>query len=166
MADFFWGGILPSVPGSGQSRAALQIFLMCVSDTGQGMAAEIVDHVFEPFFTTRPKGKGTGLGLAMVFGIVSQHNGYIWFSSEPDEGSCFYICLPRCTEKPKITKKSPHPGQPPKAKRESRTILIAEDNHMVRELAREALSRHGFRIIEAEDGKDALEKAKKTPGAD
>ncbi|MDT8391778.1 MAG: ATP-binding protein [Lentisphaeria bacterium] len=137
--------------------------VLSVSDTGTGIATDIQDRVFEPFFTTKLKGKGTGLGLSMVYGTVSQHNGYIWFTSDSHRGTTFSVCLPQCARPEKIETLSPvvQPSKrkPKKSFGEGQTVLVAEDDAMVRRLACETLTRNGFKVIEAVDGQDALDKA-------
>jgi len=124
-----------------------------VTDTGMGMDDETQSHIFEPFFTTKEKGKGTGLGLATVYGIVKQSGGFIWVYSELGKGTSFKIYLPRVNEKE-------DQGSPPKPAAEipagTETVLLAEDEQDVREIAREFLESGGYKVIEAKDGKDAL----------
>jgi PAS domain S-box-containing protein len=136
--------------------------MLAVSDTGTGMDAETQTHIFEPFFTTKEKGKGTGLGLATVYGIVKQSGGYIWVYSEVGEGTTFKVYLPRVheisTSEQKISDaKSPSLG--------SETILLVEDEQGVRNLAREYLEQTGYVVLEAENARDALEIARKHSGA-
>lgn len=137
--------------------------MLNVTDSGTGIPADIQDRVFEPFFTTKPKEKGTGLGLAMVYGTVSQHNGYIWFTSDINRGTTFSICLPTCARQEKVEDKSQKiqviKRKPKKPFGDGQTVLVAEDDAMVRRLACETLTRNGFNVIEAVDGKDALDKA-------
>jgi two-component system cell cycle sensor histidine kinase/response regulator CckA len=129
-----------------------------VTDNGCGMDAETQAHVFEPFFTTKEKGKGTGLGLATVYGVVKQSGGYIWVYSEPGRGTSFKIYLPRVEEKVAASSRE---GivEPRILQRGSETILLVEDEKGVRELAREYLTSTGYTVIEAEDGHTALELA-------
>jgi two-component system cell cycle sensor histidine kinase/response regulator CckA len=132
--------------------------MLAVTDNGCGMDAETQAHVFEPFFTTKEKGKGTGLGLATVYGVVKQSGGYVWVYSEPGRGTSFKIYLPRTEEGTapagRDTKSDARATQ-----RGSETILLVEDEKGVRELAREYLSMSGYTVIEAEDGHTALELA-------
>jgi two-component system cell cycle sensor histidine kinase/response regulator CckA len=127
---------------------------LIVSDTGIGMDAETQSHIFEPFFTTKKPGKGTGLGLAMVYGIVQQSEGYISVVSRLGQGTTFNIYLPRLEQE--ITPMGS--GQPAtETKRGSETILLVEDEEMVRELARYALQQNGYHILEAQHGREALD---------
>ena len=126
-----------------------------VTDTGTGMDPEVRARIFEPFFSTRAPGKGTGLGLATVYGIVKQHGGFIWVESEPGQGSTFHIFLP-VNEGPEKTDytKAVIEDQPVRGGNE--TILIAEDHEGMREMAREALESLGYHILIARDGEEAV----------
>jgi two-component system cell cycle sensor histidine kinase/response regulator CckA len=127
--------------------------LLAVSDTGIGMDAETQAHIFEPFFTTKSQGKGTGLGLATVYGVVKQSGGFIWVYSELGRGSAFKIYLPRVDEPVEDAGSTqPHSDVP----RGTGTILLAEDEADVREVAREFLESGGYSVIEAQDGPEAL----------
>ena len=132
--------------------------MLAVTDNGCGMDAETQAHVFEPFFTTKEKGKGTGLGLATVYGVVKQSGGYVWVYSEPGRGTSFKIYLPRIEEKVVPGSRDGKIDARP-AERGSETILLVEDEKGVRELAREYLTSTGYTVIEAEDGHTALELA-------
>jgi len=136
--------------------------LLAVTDTGTGMDAATLTHIFEPFFTTKERGKGTGLGLATVYGVVKQSNGYIWVDSAPGKGASFQIYLPR------------HVGQlaadeqivDSKEKlRGTETILLVEDAEPLRKLAQTFLEAGGFRVFSAENGESALEVAARFGGA-
>ncbi len=128
--------------------------LVSVSDTGIGMNKETLAKIFEPFFTTKEFGKGTGLGLAMVYGIIKQHEGYITVYSEPGEGSTFQIYLPSAQSNAEV------PARPvvhlPVGGTE--VILVAEDDDRLRKLSKIVLTQHGYEIILARDGQEALDK--------
>ena len=124
-----------------------------VADTGEGLDERTKERIFEPFFTTKDVGKGTGLGLAVVYGIVSQHNGYIDVQSELGRGTTFKIYLP-LTEK-EIEEAEPSVSEPVGG---TETILVAEDDEIVRGLVKETLEGFGYRVIEAVDGDDAIAK--------
>jgi two-component system cell cycle sensor histidine kinase/response regulator CckA len=132
--------------------------MLAVTDNGCGMDAETQAHVFEPFFTTKEKGKGTGLGLATVYGVVKQSGGYVWVYSEPGRGTSFKIYLPRI-EETAVPAGREGKKETQIAERGSETILLVEDEKGVRELAREYLASSGYTVIEAEDGHTALELA-------
>jgi PAS domain S-box-containing protein len=125
--------------------------MLSISDTGTGMDEETRRHIFEPFFTTKEKGKGTGLGMSTVYGIVKQNNGYIAVESAPGEGATFSIYLPRVDE-PELERR-PSGSQVPFSGDE--TILLVEDEDVVRRLARKILTRKGYRVLEADRGGDA-----------
>jgi PAS domain S-box-containing protein len=132
--------------------------MLAVTDNGSGMDAETQTHIFEPFFTTKEKGKGTGLGLATVYGIVKQSGGYVWVYSEPGRGTSFKIYLPRIEDEEGDRGRDRRTDVQP-MERGSETILLVEDEKGVRELAREYLEMSGYTVIEAEDGHTALELA-------
>jgi len=131
--------------------------LLTVTDSGCGMNEETRTRIFEPFFTTKSVGKGTGLGLAVAYGIIKQHEGYINVYSEPERGATFRLYLPlivadiREEESPE-EEKSPAHG--------TETILLAEDDTLLRNLARTTLTRFGYTVIEAADGEEAVRKFK------
>jgi PAS domain S-box-containing protein len=133
--------------------------LITVTDSGSGIPAEDMAHIFEPFYTTKAAGNGTGLGLATVYGIVKQNKGYIWVYSEASHGTVFKIYLPcvhRCvpaTIEPETVR---HQALP----RGSETILLVEDEYAVRRAAAEFLGLQGYTVLEARDGLEALEVAK------
>lgn len=126
---------------------------LAVSDTGIGMDAETQAHIFEPFFTTKEAGKGTGLGLATVYGVVKQSGGFIWVYSELGKGTSFKIYLPRVDQ---AEEKGSGPSVATDAPRGAETILLAEDEQDVREVAREFLESAGYTVVEAHNGSDAL----------
>ena len=126
--------------------------LLRVSDTGVGLEPSVMEHIFEPFFSTKPMGQGTGLGLATVYGIVKQHKGFITVESEAAQGTTFSVYLPAAEgspdELPVLNESSPLGG--------TETILIAEDNEAIREVARTSLENLGYTVLEAADGVAAL----------
>jgi PAS domain S-box-containing protein len=126
-----------------------------VTDTGYGMDEETTKRLFEPFFTTKEVGKGTGLGMAIVYGIIQQHNGFITVSSEKGKGTAFRIYLPRIDEKIDEAHMTLGVESPPGG---TETILLVEDDATVRELHKMILEGAGYVIVEAVDGQDALEK--------
>ena len=148
--ETYRGRHLPVIPGD--------YVMLAVSDTGVGMDEATSQRVFEPFFTTKEVGKGTGLGLATVYGIVKQSGGDIWVYSEPGHGSAFKIYLPVVTAPVSTAVKAApvfdaiHTG--------SQVILLVEDDEAVRRLARLILERAGYRIVEAGSPKEALKAAK------
>jgi hypothetical protein len=128
--------------------------LLAVSDTGTGLSSEAKAHLFEPFFTTKEVGKGTGLGLATVYGIVRQSGGFIAVDSEPDRGTRFRIYLPRA-EAP-VAEAPRAPLALVSTTNGAGTVLVVEDEAGVRHLARDVLRRSGYRVLEAADGAEAL----------
>jgi two-component system cell cycle sensor histidine kinase/response regulator CckA len=163
--------------------------MLSVSDSGDGMDSETKAHMFEPFFTTKAPGKGTGLGLATVYGVVKHSDGWIWVDSEPGRGTTFKIHLPRVEEReleesggedlrveecrvrkapaeePKAQKLSegrtaPSVATAPKG---SETVLVVEDQDGIRDIVRESLRRNGYKVLIAVDGNQALEMASAYP---
>jgi PAS domain S-box-containing protein len=147
----------PSFVGPRPGSQAGPHILLQVTDTGMGMDAETRGRVFEPFFTTKAVGKGSGLGLATVYGIVKQSGGYIDVSSEPARGSVFTVYLPRVMDGVPASQEVP-PAEPARAGGE--TVLLAEDETGVRSLARRALQRFGYTVLEAGNGEEALRVAR------
>jgi two-component system, cell cycle sensor histidine kinase and response regulator CckA len=137
-----------------------QYVLLEVEDTGTGMAPEVLKKIFEPFFTTKDVGKGTGLGLATVYGIIKQTGGYIFADSEPGIGTTFQVYLPRYIETEEDLAAA-RAAPPPETRKRDLTgngrVLIVEDEDAVRMFAVEALKRQGYEVVEASDGFDALE---------
>jgi len=129
--------------------------MMAITDDGCGMDQETRQRIFEPFFTTKGVGKGTGLGLATVYGIVRQHGGTIWVYSEPGQGATFKCYFPVVDESPAGEKSAACAGVSLAGDR--RTILLVEDNEMIRTLVNDLLSRQGFEVLVAEDPRQALE---------
>lgn len=129
-----------------------------VSDDGAGISPEDLAHIFEPFYTTKAPGKGTGLGLATVYGIIKQNKGYIWAYSELKQGTVFRIYLPALGRKEQSRKKEiAKEEQPPRG---SETLLLVEDEASVRRATAEFLNLQGYTVLEAQDGLDALAVAK------
>jgi PAS domain S-box-containing protein len=135
--------------------------LLSVSDTGQGMDERTRSKIFEPFFTTKELGRGTGLGLAIVYGVVKQHNGYINVYSEPGKGTTFRLYFPAVETAAETLSAPVHHT----IIEGTETVLLAEDEPAVRNLAKTILEEYGYKIILAEDGEDALTKFKASPGA-
>ena len=129
--------------------------LLSVSDTGVGLKQDEIEKIFEPFYTTKETGKGTGLGLAMVYGIIQQHGGYINVYSELNQGTTFRIYLPAAQSKKESGIDSSAETPPVGG---SETILVAEDDEMVRELSETILTENGYRVILAQDGDEAIKK--------
>jgi CheY-like chemotaxis protein len=134
-----------------------------MTDTGVGMTPDVLARIFEPFFTTKPQGQGTGLGLAMAFGIVKQSGGHIDVASEPGVGTTFNVYLPTAGEelssRPTNVLRHRRRGGPP-------TVLLVEDDESVRKLARVALARSGYTVLTASDGSAALDLADREPTID
>ena len=130
--------------------------MLSFSDTGHGIDKQLLPKIFEPFFTTKESGKGTGLGLATVYGIVRQSSGNIWVYSEPGIGTTFKIYLPRVDSKEALT--APVPKDAPKGG--SETILLVEDDVDIRELVTDMLKAGGYEVLQAESTLAALEVAR------
>jgi PAS domain S-box-containing protein len=125
--------------------------MLAVSDNGIGMSPETVAHIFEPFYTTKGSGQGTGLGLSTVYGIVKQSGGYIWVYSEPGKGTTFKVYLPRVQELADPKQEVVIPG----VNKGSETVLLVEDDGAVRELASMILSSNGYLVLPAQDALEA-----------
>ena len=144
---------LPVIPG--------RYVMLAIEDTGCGIDRETQARIFDPFFTTKELGKGTGLGLATVYGIVKQSGGYIWVYSEVNKGTIFRVYLPRVDQSAQpVEQKEPEQVIPWGCE----TILLAEDAESLREMAREYLESIGYTILEAANGLEALQKAKEFDG--
>ena len=128
---------------------------MTVSDTGEGMDENTCKRVFEPFFTTKAVGKGTGIGMAIVYGIIKQHKGFINVYSEPGHGTTFRIYLPLCDAGSREHEDAAALAVPNGG---TETILLAEDNTSVSTLIETILKSYGYRVILAVDGHEAIEK--------
>ncbi|NLH51009.1 MAG: response regulator [Myxococcales bacterium] len=161
LGDELSSGKLQNVPArstdeyvrSHPSVGAGAYVMLAVSDTGQGISEETKAHLFEPFFTTKEKGKGTGLGLATIYGIVKQAGGLIQVYSVQNQGTTFKIYLPQVQEKAeKIKRKLESPELP----NGTETILLVEDEQIVREFAIKVLTRLGYKVLHADSGGDAL----------
>ncbi len=152
LGDAFVSGHLGSRPGPH--------VMLSVSDSGGGMSPEVQARAFEPFFTTKEKSNGTGLGLATVYGIVKQHDGYIELKSALGEGTTVSIYLPRVEEPAAVAEPERAPAAAPGG---SETILLVEDEDEVRELAREILEASGYTVIDAGSGAEALRVCRQHP---
>ena len=140
-------------PAHPEARAG-QFVCLTVKDTGTGIAPEHLPRIFEPFFTTKEVGKGTGLGLATVYGIVKQHQGWIEVSSQPGAGATFTIFLPAI---PPPVRTAATPQAETDLPGGTETILLVEDEYAVRMIARRVLESHGYKIYEAASAPEALE---------
>ena len=145
-------------------RSAGPFARVTVSDTGQGMTAEVLERIFEPFFSTKPRDRGSGLGLAVVYGIIRQHGGHIAARSEPGQGAEFVVLLP-CATRARASAEEP-PAEPARDRQESivATILLAEDSEAVRRVAEKVLVRFGARVIAVADGQQAVDRFGVDPG--
>ena len=149
------GGILKVSLSSGALKPDNKPYLVVkVTDTGTGMDPEIEKRIFEPFYTTKPEGSGTGLGLSVVLGIVNQHHGHIKVESELGKGSQFVIYLPISDSQSKQQESRIQSGN----LTGTETVLVVEDNEQVRELAKLMLIGAGYKVIEAVDGQEGVEK--------
>lgn len=139
-----------------QLNQAGEYKVLSVQDSGTGIPAEILDKIFEPFFTTKEVGKGTGLGLATVYGIVKQNNGHISVESELNKGTIFRILLPAS----KMTETSePEPTEKTEPAGGTETILVVEDEEAIRDFVASILSEVGYNVLEAANGQEALQLA-------
>jgi len=136
--------------------------LLAISDTGTGMDEATLLRVFEPFFTTKARGKGTGLGLAVVYGIVKQSGGHIWVYSEPGSGTTFKVYLPAFEQEVELLTTGHDADQPLRGG--SETILVVEDDESVLDLASKILRNFGYTVLEAHDGHEALKMCREYDG--
>jgi signal transduction histidine kinase/CheY-like chemotaxis protein len=143
----------PMTPGS--------YVVLSVTDTGHGMDEATKAHIFEPFFTTKEVGKGTGLGLATVYGVVKQSGGFVWVESTPGNGAAFDVYLPECAQEASRFDSEARPAAIPRG---SETILVVEDEESVRSITCEFLTSSGYRVLEAANGVEALEVAARHQG--
>ena len=127
--------------------------LLAVSDTGSGMTEDVRERLFEPFFTTKEPGTGTGLGMAVVFGLVQEHGGFLCVDSQPGSGTTVRIYLPTAGGGAAGDESEARASLP----RGTETVLVVEDEEALREFARRALEKHGYRVLTAAHGLEALE---------
>lgn len=130
-----------------------QYVMLAVSDTGMGMDHEVQAHIFEPFYTTKEKGKGTGLGLSTVYGIIKQSGGNIWLYSEPGKGTTFKVYLPVTEDE---IETSVAPAADTRSQRGSETVLLVEDEEIVRKIAKRLLEENGYKVLQAGSGEEAV----------
>jgi CheY-like chemotaxis protein len=141
--------------------AASDFAVLEVSDTGYGMSSEVQTHIFEPFFTTKEVGKGTGLGLSAVYGIVQQAGGHITVQSEPNRGSTFRVYLPKTEAREEEARAIREPARPLTG---NETILLVEDESGIRAMTKVYLESLGYKVLEAEEGLEAIRIADQYPG--
>ena len=130
-----------------------QYVMLAVSDTGMGMGQEVQAHIFEPFYTTKEKGKGTGLGLSTVYGIIKQSGGNIWLYSEPGKGTSFKVYLPVTEDE---IETSVAPTADTSSQRGSETVLLVEDEEIVRKITKRLLEENGYNVLQAGSGEEAI----------
>ena len=150
----------PRVTRSGLPIASGDYVVFFVRDTGTGMSSEVMEHMFEPFYTTKPRGKGTGLGLSTVLGLVRSHCGGLDATSTPGEGTEFRIYIPVCVEKPADLT---HTRILPDIKGRGRCVLVVDDEEPIRAIIGLALEHHGFTYCPAPDGQSGLEAFQAAP---
>jgi CheY-like chemotaxis protein len=149
---------LPEVAAPVEAREG-RFVRLSVSDDGPGIPPHVLPRVFEPFFTTKEPGKGTGLGLATVFGIAKQHEGWVQVHSEPGCGAQFDVYLPACEAQVEEEEAGDVPARP--MPRGSETVLLVEDDPGLRRVLRNMLELCGYRVTESESGHDALASAER-----
>jgi two-component system cell cycle sensor histidine kinase/response regulator CckA len=128
--------------------------MLAVSDTGHGMDAATLQRMWEPFFTTKPSGQGTGLGLSSVYGAVKQSGGFVRAQSEPGQGTTVQVFWPEVRSAPEPLEEA---GREPEVRGGTEMVLVVEDEPLVRELVVRTLRDHGYRCLEAQDGNEALD---------
>jgi PAS domain S-box-containing protein len=149
------GVLLDEIYGNGHLRVEPGEYVrLIVTDTGRGMTPEVKSRIFEPYFTTKEPGKGTGLGLATVYGIIEQNKGHVWVYSEEGQGTSFKIYLPRAGQSVKLPRRLEIEEVLPMG---HETILLAEDNQDLRILFSEMLKAQGYQVLVAKDGREALQ---------
>jgi CheY-like chemotaxis protein len=153
--DHYTSEHAPVVPG--------RYVMLGVGDNGIGMSRDTREHAFDPFFTTKEAGKGTGLGLATVYGIVKQSGGYVWIYSEQGLGTTVKLYFPEVSAAAAFTTNEQRPASS-EMKRGSETILLVEDEAAVRGLASRILEKQGYRVIAAQHGREAMEIASREDG--
>jgi CheY-like chemotaxis protein len=130
--------------------------LLSISDTGHGMDHDTLEHIFDPFYTTKEVGKGTGLGLAIVYGIVKNHEGYVMCSSRPGAGTSFRIYFPMTEVETETVDSMGSPESKPFALGGNETVLLVDDEEFIRELGMDVLGQAGYTVLTANDGEEAL----------
>jgi PAS domain S-box-containing protein len=138
--------------------------VLAISDTGIGMDAVTLTKIFDPFFTTKEVGKGTGLGLATVYGIVKHAGGHVLVYSEPDRGTTFKVYLPAADHKLGMAPEAQGEALPPRA--QGKMVLLVEDDILMRSVTKQMLEDHGYKVLEAEDGNTALERLRDNGSVD
>jgi two-component system cell cycle sensor histidine kinase/response regulator CckA len=138
---------------SGPEMRAGSYVKLAISDTGSGMSEDVKSHLFEPFFTTKESGRGTGLGLATVYGIIKQSNGFIYVYSERGQGTTFKLYFPRISERPAQRESL---GGPERSLMGAETVLLLEDEEQVLKLVERILKKHGYKVLAARSAEEAL----------
>jgi PAS domain S-box-containing protein len=139
------------------SNEQAEFIKISVSDTGVGMTPDVIERAFEPFYTTKPQGEGTGLGLSMIYGFTRQSEGYSKIDSAPNHGTTIHLYLPRNQTTHETTESTELVPTPDQVKAEGRVVLVVEDDEIVRGLVVEILQEYGFNTIQANDGPSGLE---------